>query len=115
MKKILVPILLFAGASTFYMCSTAKVVLSTPGNAELAIAQKTWPTATLQSLEEGRVIYTTKCNTCHGLKNIPNRTEASWKHEIDDMSPKAKLTAQEKDLLTQYILSTRTVGAALKK
>lgn len=114
MKKILVPILLFAGASTFYMCSTAKVASTTPGNAELAIAQKTWPSATLQSLEEGRVIYTTKCNTCHGLMKIVGRSEASWKHEIDDMSPKAKLTAQEKELLTQYILSTRALGAATK-
>lgn len=113
MKKILIPILLFASSTTFYMCSASKVAttLATPGNAELAIAQKTWPSATLQSLEEGRVIYTTKCNTCHGLKNIPNRSESSWKHEIDDMSPKAKLTAKEKELMTQYILSTRAVFA----
>ena len=84
MKKILVPILIFAGATTFYMCSSAKIVLSTPGNTELTVAQKTWPSATLQSLEEGRIIYTTKCNTCHDLKNITTRREASWKHEIDD-------------------------------
>ena len=111
MKKFIVPILVSAGAFTFYMCSSAKVVLSTPGSAELTVAQKTWPTASLQSLEEGRVIYTTKCNTCHELKNIPKRSEASWKHEIDDMAPKAKLNAKEKDLLTQYILSTREVQA----
>jgi hypothetical protein len=109
MKKFIVPILVSAGAFTFYMCSSAKVVLSTPGSAELTVAQKNWPTASLQSLEEGRVIYTSKCNTCHGLKNIPNRSEDSWKHEIDDMAPKAKLNTKEKDLLTQYILSTREV------
>lgn len=112
MKKIIAPILISATALTFYMCSSAKVTLSTPDANTLTVAQKTWPTATLQSLEEGRVIYTTKCNTCHGLQNIPNRSEASWKHEIDDMAPKAKLSIKEKDLLSQYILSTRTVMAA---
>jgi cytochrome c5 len=94
------------------MCSGTKLVFATPGNAELAEAQKTWPTASLQSLEEGRIIYTTKCNTCHALENIPTRSEASWKHEIDDMAPKARLSAKEKELLTQYILSTRAVQAS---
>lgn len=107
MKKIIAPILIFVGATSLYMCTSTKLVLNTPGNTELAIAQKTWPNASLQSLESGRVIYTTKCNTCHELKTINNRSEAEWKHEIDDMSPKAKLTAAEKELLTQYILSVR--------
>jgi hypothetical protein len=40
------------------------------------------------------------------MKIVP-RSEKSWLHEIDDMSPKAELTAEEKLKLTKYILSFR--------
>ena len=78
-----------------------------PGDAELTAIKAKFPDATAQTLSEGYAIYTGACTNCHGQKNIFKRSEASWMHEIDDMSPKAKLTAAEKDALTKYILAMK--------
>ncbi len=78
-----------------------------PGDAQLNAIKAKYPDATAEQLKEGYSIYTGACTNCHGQKNIFKRSEASWLHEIDDMSPKAKLTAAQKDALTKYILSMK--------
>ncbi len=78
-----------------------------PGDAQLKAIKAKFPDATKQQLLDGHAIYIGACTNCHGQKNIFKRSEASWLHEIDDMSPKANLTAIEKDALTKYILSMK--------
>ena len=78
-----------------------------PGDAQLTAIKVKYPDATAEQLKEGHSIYIGACTNCHGQKNIFKRSEASWLHEIDDMSPKAKLTASQKDALTKYILSMK--------
>lgn len=78
-----------------------------PGDAQLTAIKVKFPDATAQALSEGYSIYTGACTNCHGQKNIFKRSEASWMHEIDDMSPKANLTAAQKDALTKYILAMK--------
>lgn len=78
-----------------------------PGEAQLTAIKAKYPDATAEQLTEGHSIYTGACTNCHRQKKIFKRTEASWLHEIDVMSPKAKLTASQKDALTKYILSMK--------
>ncbi len=78
----------------------------------LAVAQKRWPGATDEELAQGKTIFETKCTKCHGAKKIVTRSEKSWLHEIDDMSPKAHLTPEEKEKLTRYILSYREANTS---
>ena len=78
-----------------------------PGEAQLTAIKAKFPETTAQTLSEGHAIYIGACTNCHGQKNIFKRSEANWLHEIDVMSPKAKLTAAEKDALTKYILSMK--------
>ena len=78
-----------------------------PGDAQLTAIKAKYPDATAEQLKQGHSIYIGACTNCHGQKNIFKRSEASWLHEIDDMSPKAKLTAVEKDALTKYILAMK--------
>jgi cytochrome c5 len=87
--------------------TTAKAETKAEPKNELAIAQKRWPGTTTEDLAQGKQINDTKCTTCHGAKKIETRSEESWKHAIDAMAPKAKLTADEKDKLTRYILAYR--------
>lgn len=82
-----------------------------PGDAQLIAIKAKYPDATAEQLKQGHSIYIGACTNCHGQKNIFKRSEASWLHEIDDMSPKAKLTAEEKDALTKYILSLKATQA----
>ncbi|HYG15382.1 MAG TPA: hypothetical protein VEC12_06470 [Bacteroidia bacterium] len=91
-------------------CAATRYTVNPPAQAELAAAQKRWPSITLNELQNGHTIYTTKCNKCHGLKNIMKLTESHWDHEIDEMAPKAKLTAEEKETLKKYIFTVRGMG-----
>lgn len=77
------------------------------GEIQMEIAQTRWPGTTAAELSEGQGIYVTRCTSCHKAYNIPEFGEKKWLHEIDDMSPKAKLNADEKLKLTKYILSYR--------
>jgi mono/diheme cytochrome c family protein len=86
------------------------VVISTPGSdatipTQLQAAEKRWPGTSEMDLDQGQVIFTTKCIRCHKAFAIEGFSEAKWLHEIDDMSPKAHLTEDEKQKLTKYILS----------
>lgn len=78
-----------------------------PGDAQLTAIKAKYPDATAEQLTQGHSIYVGACTNCHKQKNIFKRTEAKWLHEIDAMSPKAKLTAAQKDALTKYILSMK--------
>ena len=73
----------------------------------LGFAQKRWASATKEELEEGKAIFEGPCTGCHEKQSIVMRDEKSWLHEIDKMSPKAKLTAEQKTKLTHYILAFR--------
>lgn len=95
--------------------SSTPIVTVVPGDAQLTAIKTKYPDATALQLNEGYSIYTGACTNCHGQKNILNRSEASWLHEIDDMSPKANLTAVQKDALTKYILSMKAVAVTGNK
>jgi len=90
--------------------SSTPILTLLPGETQLTAIKTKYPDATAFQLNEGYSIYTGACTNCHGQKNIFNRSEASWLHEIDDMSPKANLTAAQKDALTKYILSMKAAA-----
>lgn len=84
------------------------------GELQMEIANTRWPGTKAEELKEGQVIYTTRCTACHKAYDIPRFNEYKWLHEIDDMSPKARLTAEEKLKLTKYILSYRETKEKMK-
>ncbi|MES2681665.1 MAG: hypothetical protein V4635_17350 [Bacteroidota bacterium] len=103
-------------ALTFAHCKTkqkvteptpAPVAVVIPGEQQLAIAQTRWPNTLPEELKDGHTIYTSKCNRCHRNFDVSEFNEKKWIHEIDDMSPKAKLTPEEKLKLTKYLLAYR--------
>jgi len=75
--------------------------------APLEIAQKRWSGTTAEDLNAGKSIYQNECTRCHKPVPITSLSEAKWQHEIDKMSPKAKLTDDQKNKLTRFILSYR--------
>lgn len=99
------------GSSKKSSTPTAAAPTIVPGDAQLTAIKAKFPDATAEQLKEGYAIYTGACTNCHGQKNIFKRSEASWMHEIDDMSPKANLTSVQKDALTKYILSMKAAQA----
>lgn len=115
MKKVVLIAALAVSASVLYQCKSTQKAASAPSpEATLAAAQKRWPDATAQQITEGQTIYTTKCVRCHAAKSVDSEPEAEWGPIMDRMAPKAKLTAQEKENVTRYVLATRDVMVAKK-
>ncbi len=106
-KNFLLPALLLIASFMVY-CGSSQM-LTAPGNAEFDVAKKHWTDVTQTDLTDGYTIFTTKCNTYHGLKNIAKRSENDWVSAIKKMSPKAKLNVEETKKLSYYILSAREI------
>jgi hypothetical protein len=81
---------------------------------QLEVAQKRWSTVSTDELKQGQHIFVTKCTQCHKPFEITRFSEKKWLHEIDDMSQRAKLSADEKMKLTQHILSYREAYTVAK-
>ena len=114
MKKIIIAIsvILYLAHCTASKKMSEKLL---PTEKEMVIAQKTNPAITLTDLRAGHFIYFNQCTECHKALNIPKFSEKKWRHEIDDMSPKAKLTEEQKATLSNYILSFREANAVVAK
>lgn len=85
-----------------------------PSDKQLESAQKRWPATSFAEIQEGQAIYTGKCASCHMLYDIMEFGEKKWVHEIEKMSPKAKLSEDEKLKLSKHILSYREANAVVK-
>ncbi len=94
---------------------TAPVAVDSAALIQMEIVQRRWPNSTVADVREGQGIYITRCGTCHQVYDITLFNEFKWLHEIDDMSPKANLTAEEKLKLTKYILSYRETKERLRR
>lgn len=78
-----------------------------PGPEQLKAAQNQYKDVTLQTLSNGHSIYTGVCTDCHAAKAIYTRDENRWEKIIDVMAKKSKLTDQQKDELTKYVMSVK--------
>ena len=78
-----------------------------PGNEELTAIQATYKEVTLQTLTNGYTIYTGACTNCHDAMNIHTRTTEQWQNIIDEMAPRANLTATQKDAVYKYVLAIK--------
>ena len=57
------------------------------------------------SVEKGKTVYVTKCNTCHALKNPGDYTVDQLSTILKAEIPKAKLDSKEAEQLTAYLLA----------
>lgn len=51
----------------------------------------------------GKAVYEAKCGKCHKLYNPSRGNMTQWTKWIDRMAPKAKLTDEEKQQVTDYV------------
>ena len=55
------------------------------------------------TLENGRLILTTRCASCHRVYPVADYPSAEWKTILDDMSPRAKLNAAQNAAVLAYL------------
>ncbi len=76
---------------------------STVTKTEVATEKMESATVSNEQFSAGKTVYDAKCGRCHKLHN-PNRGNMTqWTKWIDRMAPKAKLTADEKQLVMDYV------------
>jgi hypothetical protein len=57
----------------------------------------------LNTLQEGRKLYTTRCAECHDLELIDSRSVSSWEKAVGGMAGRAKLSDPEKARIMDYL------------
>jgi len=55
-------------------------------------------------VEQGKTVYTTRCNRCHGLKDVTAYTTERWEGILKSMIPKAKLDETQAQQVTAYVM-----------
>jgi len=86
-----------------------------PTEAHLARARARWPDTTTASLERGRALYVARCSGCHPLHPPGTQPAARWAVVLDQMAPRAKLSAAERELVLRYLSATAGTGDTLPK
>lgn len=56
-------------------------------------------------LNEGRVIYTTRCTDCHNAVAVAAHTRAEWPGIIRRMAPESDLTPQQEQAVRAYVMA----------
>lgn len=85
--------------------------LPKPTLEDVATAQRRFPAATLRSLEAGRRAFVDNCSGCHSLPRPEKESPSHWTDIMDEMAVEAKLSAAEKELVLQFVV-TMSEGAA---
>jgi len=79
-----------------------------PGTEELLAIQVQYKDATLLKLEEGYTLYAKgACINCHVASNIYVHDQWQWIDIIEDMARRARITDEQKDAVTKYVLAIK--------
>ena len=72
---------------------------------QLYIPTESINSVSVENLKEGRELYVKNCSSCHQLY-MPNQYDAvTWKHNLDEMQARAKITDDQKKLVYDYLVN----------
>lgn len=97
MKKLITIVII---SLVVFACSHKTTSTTT----KTATAMKT-ESATVTNAQylEGKTVYEAKCGRCHKLFSPDKGNMTQWTKWLNAMAPKAKLTDEEKQMVTNYI------------
>ncbi len=96
-KNLFFNFLLFATVTVFiYSCAPVKPAVETNKK-----------TLTVDYLAKGQTIFENSCGKCHDLPNPPDHSAQDWVGIMNAMAPKAKLTAEQHEMVYDYIVSVK--------
>lgn len=93
-------------------CAT---VLLAPTELDARRAAERWPGTTVEDLQRGQGLYTSRCGTCHGLYLPTALPAAGWPHLLDEMGPKALLVEAERQAIERYLITTAQPADVVEK
>ena len=103
MQKIIVSALL-CSVILWQGCTTTSPTTGTAAKTKTA-AKAATPVVSAAALEQGKTLYSAKCQRCHVLHKSSEYTAAEWLVNVNSMAGKAKITDAEKDLIYAFVSS----------
>jgi len=76
-------------------------------SADVDRARYRWPDAERGALTDGRELFVSRCNGCHGYPALTAVPEASWPSIVEKMARKAKLSREQGDHVLRFVLVAR--------
>ena len=64
-------------------------------------------TITVEKIALGKTIFDNSCGKCHDLPNPTDHSAQDWVGIMNSMAPKAKLTAEQHEIVYDYIVSVK--------
>jgi len=61
--------------------------------------------ASLAELQQGHDLYMNNCGKCHKLHKPDSKSNQEWKKVLGFMAPKAKLNADQSNLIYKYLVN----------
>lgn len=90
-------------------CSTTRLL--TPTQQDVDRVSNKFAGLTLDELNQGKAIFETNCQTCHGLKNPTSRGEERWRQIVPKMTAKVNkkrnnaINAEDQEKLLRYLIT----------
>ena len=75
-------------------------------------ASERWPGTSVAQLEQGRALYQGRCGNCHQLFSPGHFPEQRWRVEIAEMRERAHLSAEQENLIFQYLATASSSSPA---
>lgn len=89
--------------ASFSLASCSKDSSANTSDLYLPAAGDATANATLQELQQGRVIYVDNCGSCHGLYSPDDFSASQWSGIMNSMAPEAGLSSGDKSLALKYV------------
>lgn len=105
MKKSLVILLSFSVCLTLVNCSSGKKTASAtdkPASEKVADVKAQYSEA---QMEEGKTIWSGKCNKCHKLYSPESHSVEKWERVLPRMSNRANLDDRQAALVRAYLIA----------
>ncbi|MCB0516094.1 MAG: cytochrome c [Chitinophagales bacterium] len=102
-KSLKLGSIIFVSLCWVTACSP-KMAPTVTNDESVQILQELYPNADPQNLQHGYNLFTQNCGNCHKLHLPQSRTAAEWSKVLPPMTRKAKLTPQDAEAVTQYVM-----------
>jgi mono/diheme cytochrome c family protein len=103
MKKIKIYQFLLFIAVVLFITGSCKKDLGSSSSLYTPTAADVTATATLAQLQQGRALYSSNCNSCHGLYIPENFTPAQWGSILNSMSPRTGMSSSQVLIVSKYV------------
>lgn len=92
--------ILICSSALIFSCSKTD---TSSGNLYVPSASDVTANATLEELQQGRVLYINNCGVCHSLYSPDSYSATKWKIIMTGMSPKTDMNSLQVSLVTKYV------------